>query len=552
MKLTIKLKIILGFSSAIVLAIVLAVLNFRSIVTLSHMEEESSDRSIDAILITDAAGMGASTYQIIADAVINRNISESERAWDKKKAENHEMMKQIEKIVDTDKEKELLENAQDALKEVEMLFEDKMLKVLKSEQPDMAAIREIDGELDGAAAIVYKNLSEISHSLQKENEAAIKEFKTTADMSKTVSIVLVVIASIVMIILGLLITMSIINPITKMVAMVKDVAQGEGDLTKRLKADSQDELGELAGWFNRFIEKLQSLIKEVSSSTMSVSGASEELSAVSTQIAASAEEMSTQSQTVASASEQASANVNNISAAAEEMSTSVNTVATAIEAMSASINEVAKNCQKESQIATTANNQAKTTQDIMERLGASAKEIGKVVDVINDIADQTNLLALNATIEAASAGDAGKGFAVVANEVKELARQTAQATEEINKQIESMQSNTLTAVKAIEAVTKVIEEINTISQTIVSAVEEQSATVNEIAKNIGGASAGANEIAKNVGESAKGLSEVANNISGVNKGATDTAQGVVQIKESANELSKLALGLQKIVGQFKV
>jgi methyl-accepting chemotaxis protein len=220
--------------------------------------------------------------------------------------------------------------------------------------------------------------------------------------------------------------------------------------------------------------------------------------------------------------------------------------------MSSSLNEVAKNCQKESQIAANANNQAKSTRDLMERLGVSSKEIGKVIEVINDIADQTNLLALNATIEAASAVEAGNGFAVVANEVKELAKQTAQATDQIGRQIEEMQNNTGNAVAAIEEITKIIEEINSISNTIVAAVEEQSATVNEIAKSVGGASQAATEIAKNVGESAKGLIEVSSNIQGVNKAATDTASGIGQIKQSAQDLAALASGLQKIVGQFKI
>jgi len=352
--------------------------------------------------------------------------------------------------------------------------------------------------------------------------------------------------------IGLFIALSITTPLRKTTNMIKDIAQGEGDLTKRLDASSKDELGELAKWFNTFVDKLQSIVKEISGNTNTLSASSEELSAVSTQLAANAEEMTAQSNTVASATEQATANTNNISAAAEEMSTGVNTVATAIEEMSSSLNEVAKNCQKETKIAADANSQAQSTRDMMERLGVSSKEIGKVIEVINDIADQTNLLALNATIEAASAGEAGKGFAVVANEVKELAKQTAQATDQIGTQIEAMQSNTTNAVAAIEAITKVIQEINDISHTIVSAVEEQSATVNEIAKSVGGASQAAGEIARNVGESAKGLTEVSSNIQGVNKAAADTSGGVLNIRQSAQELSKLAAGLQKIVGQFKV
>jgi methyl-accepting chemotaxis protein len=345
---------------------------------------------------------------------------------------------------------------------------------------------------------------------------------------------------------------NIIRPLRNCTAMIKDIAQGEGDLTMRLPVNGKDEIADLSQWFNMFVEKLRDIIKNITSSTSLVASSSEELSAVSTQMAASSEEMTSQSTTVASASEQATANVNNISVAAEEMSTGVKTVATAIEEMSSSLNEVAKNCQKESQIAAAANSRTKSTRDLMEHLGVSSKEIGKVIDVINDIADQTNLLALNATIEAASAGEAGKGFAVVANEVKELAKQTAQATEQISSQIEEMQSSTSSAVGAIEEVTKIIEEINAISHTIVSAVEEQSATVNEIARSVGGASQAAGEIAKNVSESAKGLTEVSSTIQGVNKAATDTASGVGNIKSSAQELSKLATGLQGIINQFKV
>jgi methyl-accepting chemotaxis protein len=233
------------------------------------------------------------------------------------------------------------------------------------------------------------------------------------------------------------------------------------------------------------------------------------------------------------------------------MSSSADLVATAIEEMSASLNEVSRNCQKELQIATVANTHAKSGKEVMDRLGAAAKSVGKIVEVINDIADQTNLLALNASIEAASAGDAGKGFAVVASEVKELAKQTAQATQEIEQQIGEMQSNTQSAVKAIEAVSSVIEEVNTISQTIVSAVEEQSATVSEIARNINSVSVSAQGVSRNVLESAKGLSGVSATIAGVNSAVEETANGIVHVKSNAEELAKMAETLKSLLSQFK-
>lgn len=340
------------------------------------------------------------------------------------------------------------------------------------------------------------------------------------------------------------------DPILKVTEILKKLS--DGDLTNHLEIKSNDEIGVMMQSLNGFTIKLNESLRTIAIGAETIASSATELSATSKQIAVKAEEMGTQTATVASATEQTTTNINSISSAAEEMSSSANSVATAIEEMSASLNEVSRNCQKELQIAGVANTHAKNSKDVMDKLGEAAKSIGKVVEVINDIADQTNLLALNATIEAASAGDAGKGFAVVANEVKELAKQTAQATQEIQKQVEDMQSNTEAAVKAIESVSKVIEEVNVISQTIVSAVEEQSATVNEISRNVSRVSAGAQEVSKNVAESATGLSEVSSTIAGVNDAVSDTAKGILMFNTSAAELSKLSENLKALLGQFKI
>jgi methyl-accepting chemotaxis protein len=326
----------------------------------------------------------------------------------------------------------------------------------------------------------------------------------------------------------------------------------QGDLTKRIPIIYQDEIGDMGMSINQFIEKLQSILVSIIRHSETVASAATELTAVSTQIAANAEEMSAQTSTVVSSTEMATTNINSISSASEEMSSSADSVATAIEEMSSSLNEVSRNCQKELQIAIEANNHSRNSKEVMDKLGSAARSIGKVIEVINDIADQTNLLALNATIEAASAGDAGKGFAVVANEVKVLAKQTAKATQEIQQQIVEMQSNTETAVETITAVSEVIEEVNVISQTIVSAVEEQSATINEIARTVSGVNSGTRDVSKNVAESATGLSEVSSTIAGVNIAVADTVKGIVQIKTSALELSKLSEGLKQLLIQFKI
>ncbi len=349
---------------------------------------------------------------------------------------------------------------------------------------------------------------------------------------------------------GLWFSRGITKPIRETAAIAQEIAAGT--LTGGIQVRRQDEIGELGTAMNTMIVNLKTIIRDLGQNSTTLAAASEELSATSTQLASGAEEMNVQSRTVASAGEQLSSNVNTMATAAEEMSSSSTSVASAIEEMSSSINEVAKNCEKESRIAHHANEQAGQTRQIMAKLGESAREIGKVVEVISGIADQTNLLALNATIEAASAGEAGKGFAVVANEVKELARQSAKATEQIAGQIEAMQGNTDTAVKAIEEITKIIEEVSVISGTIAAAVEEQSATTSEIAKTVSGVSGASMEMARNIQQSAAGANEVSKNIQGVNAASQQVASGATQTNASAQELAKIATRLKEIVAQFKV
>src|SRR3989339_312662 len=325
-------------------------------------------------------------------------------------------------------------------------------------------------------------------SMASETERAA--LQTELDMiltSSNASSRAIMITGLVLIVLTVFLALLLRNSITRPLYAVKNSIEtlGKGDLTASVAVDQRDEIGVIAAATQATIVNLRTIIKEVSVNTLTLSASSEELSGVSVTIAANAEEMTAQSATVAVSAEQSSSNINNISVAAEEMSSSITNVATSVEEMSASLSEVSKNCQKESQIAANANSQARTTQELMERLGAAAREIGKVIDVINDIAEQTNLLALNATIEAASA------------------------------------------------------------------VEEQTATVNEVARSMAGASVAATEIARNVSESATGLSGVSSNIDGVNKAAQETAKGMVRIKKSAEGLAQLSADLESLVKGFK-
>jgi methyl-accepting chemotaxis protein len=261
----------------------------------------------------------------------------------------------------------------------------------------------------------------------------------------------------------------------------------------------------------------------VKETAQSLASASEETSAVSQQMSANAEETSAQ------------ANV--VSAASEQVNRNLQTIATATEEMGASIKEIAKNATEAAKVAGAAVGVAQKTNQTIGKLGESSAEIGQVVKVITSIAQQTNLLALNATIEAARAGEAGKGFAVVANEVKELAKETAKATEDISRKIEAIQTDTKGAVEAIGTISSVIGQINDISSTIATAVEEQSATTNEMSRN--------------VSEAARGSSEITRNITGVAEAAKSTAQGAGDMQKAAQELARMSTELREIVSRFK-
>ncbi|WP_324650472.1 methyl-accepting chemotaxis protein [Georgenia sp. H159] len=369
-----------------------------------------------------------------------------------------------------------------------------------------------------AADLIASGVTTQVERAAADNAAAEREAVSTQ--------VLLVVVLLVGLAVGIVVAVVVVRQIMRTVETVRAAVEalGNGDLTAAPQVTSGDELGQMAAHLARSMEQLRGTVGAVNEAAVTIASGAEELSAATTQVVAASEETSAQSGVVASAAEQVSQNVSTVAAGAEQMG--------------ASIREIAQSSNEAAEVARLATKQAAATNDTVQKLGASSLEIGNVVKVITSIAEQTNLLALNATIEAARAGEAGKGFAVVASEVKDLAQETAKATEDIARRIETIQQDTDGAVGAIAEITDIIGRINDYQLTIASAVEQQTATTNEMSRS--------------VTEAATGSTEIAGNITGIATAAQDNSVTMAQMGGAVGELATISEGLRAQVAQFRV
>ncbi|BFU43112.1 methyl-accepting chemotaxis protein [Krasilnikovia sp. MM14-A1004] len=387
-------------------------------------------------------------------------------------------------------------------------------------------IKAMDAINDGPAAdslgVIDDTVSALKKSVDKRQEAARKQSQKAQRLGQYTLGGALLIALALAAVLSILVTRSVVRPLSIVVGALGKLAKG--DLTATVDIKRKDQLGQLGDALNETVESLRGTVGALSGHADSLAVASDDLSQVSEQIASSADETSAQAREVTRAAAQVSSNVDTVAIGSDEMG--------------ASIREIAQNAGEAAAVAAEAVSVAQATNETVGKLGTSSAEVGNVVKLITAIAEQTNLLALNATIEAARAGEAGKGFAVVASEVKDLAQETAKATEDISQRVEAIQADTSSAVKAIEQIAGIIDRISEYQTLIAAAVEEQTATTGEMGRN--------------VTEAAESSREIATTIASVAQAAEITTTGVSHSQQSAANLARMGAELRAIVSRFQL
>ncbi|HEY5135509.1 MAG TPA: methyl-accepting chemotaxis protein [Candidatus Nanopelagicales bacterium] len=370
------------------------------------------------------------------------------------------------------------------------------------------------------AAAAMQKLTDLSTAALK---TAVSDASADAGHNKVVVLLVLLLGLVLVGVVVLAVIRSITTPLVALRDRLADIADGDGDLTARVEEDGSDEVTEISALFNRFIGQIADIISRVAGTANTVAAAAEELSANTMQISSASEETSVQAGSVSNLAERVSSNVQAVAAGAEQMG--------------AAITEIARNTTEAARVAQHCLDVVSNASETVTKLGESSQEIGEVLRVIAAVTAQTNLLALNATIEAARAGELGKGFAVVAGEVKDLARETAQATEDISRRVGAIQSDAQSAVASVSQIGEAMQGITEFQVVISAAVDEQIATTNEMRRNVTNAAAA--------------TTDIANDITGVSEASMSTAAGVNQSLQAIQELAVMSSELQSMVGRFR-
>jgi methyl-accepting chemotaxis protein len=550
MNLTIARKLLAGSTLNIAVVLLLAGLALWTIAEMRRMQDAGADSFRSAITATQASALGAELYEVIADAEINRQLDDTAKNWAAGKKQAEAELADVSGEARTDDAKAAMAAAQAAYAKLVQIFEQQMLPALQKTPELTPEMRDLDGKIDEQAAALSDAMRKVRDADVAAANQEDADFDARGRSSNWWTMALSIVAIVIAFGVAIALSRSIVRPVKAMTAAMDKLAHG--DMSTEIPGTARkDEIGEMAEAVRIFKDSMaeadrlraeqerqkqeaaakrqhdmhelaDDFERAVGSVVKTVSAAAAELRASAESMSSIAEETNRQAQAVASAS--------------NEASTSVQTVASAAEELSASVDEIARQISQSNTVAGRAVQQAADTNAEVSSLSVAAQKIGDVVKLIEEIASQTNLLALNATIEAARAGEAGKGFAVVASEVKNLAMQTAKATEEISGQISGVQSATENSVKAIREIGDTIQSMSAISGGIAAAVEEQTAATREIARN--------------VQQAAQGTGEVTENITGVSRAATETGTAAGQVLGAAGELSHQAEVLGSELSKF--
>jgi methyl-accepting chemotaxis protein len=535
---TIKSKIVINVVIILLTLIGIVSLNYYDLKVLQKMQDVGAKRSRDSLDVKEASMGGMALYQIIADAVINRDLKKTEKDWSEKKSEVLKNIDNVLKEADTPDEKKLSEEVKSAVQEIANFFEGKMLPALKTSDGITPEIRELNGKLSVQASKIEADMDKVTTLFEKEMKTYDEEFDSNIRRMITQSLVIGLIGVLLQAGLAGWLLTTIMRPVNALRSMLLDISQGEGDLTKRLDDTSKDELAEISRYFNLFIEKLRGIISQVAQTAVQVASASNQLHSTAEQIATGAEEVASQTGTVATASEEMSATSGDIAQnclnAADNSNRASETARSGADVVRQTIVGMERIAARVKDAATT-----------VESLGARSDQIGAIVGTIEDIADQTNLLALNAAIEAARAGDQGRGFAVVADEVRALAERTTRATREIGEMIKAIQNETKGAVAAMDEGVTEVEKGTESSMQSGEALEMILNQINDVTMQV-------NQIATAAEEQTATTSEITSNISQITEVVNATARGASETASASSDLSRQAEELQRLVGQFKL